>query len=95
MTHSSRDLSSLARAPKLELPLVSVVVTCYNHQAFIESCLDSVLAQTYPRIELIVVDNLSTDGSRELIEAFGAALASEQLALNDLTSAKSLAEKVL
>ncbi|MBM3790836.1 MAG: glycosyltransferase family 2 protein, partial [Acidobacteria bacterium] len=50
-----------------EVPLVSIVVPNWNGRDYIEECLQSVQGQTYPRIELIVVDNGSTDGSRELL----------------------------
>ena len=64
-----RDTSDRAKVD-LDLPLVSVVVICYNHAPFIEKCLTSVFAQTYRRIEVIVVENLSTDNSRSVIERF-------------------------
>ena len=49
--------------------LISVVVTCYNHQDYIEQCLRSIFAQTYRNIELLVLDDGSTDHSAEIIEA--------------------------
>ncbi len=53
-------------------PLVSVLVLNWNGEAFVAECLDSLLAQTYPRVELIVVDNASTDRSVPLIrERYG------------------------
>jgi glycosyltransferase involved in cell wall biosynthesis len=46
---------------------VSVIIIDFNDQKHIGACLDSVLKQTYPNYEVIVVDNASTDGSPELI----------------------------
>ncbi len=51
-------------------PWVSVICTCYNHERFVEEALQSVLHQTYPNVELIVIDNHSTDASAERIKAF-------------------------
>jgi glycosyltransferase involved in cell wall biosynthesis len=48
-------------------PLVSVICLCYNHELFVEEALRSVKAQTYPNIQLIVVDDRSTDGSVGII----------------------------
>lgn len=49
--------------------LISVVVTCYNHQDYIEQCLRSIFVQTYRNIELLVLDDGSSDNSAEIIEA--------------------------
>lgn len=48
--------------------LISVVVTCYNHEKYIEQCLRSVFNQTYTNIELIVLDDGSTDSSTQIIQ---------------------------
>lgn len=50
-------------------PLVSVIISSYNHAPYIEECIESVLAQTYPHIELLVVDDGSTDDSVERIQS--------------------------
>ena len=47
-------------------PLVSVVVPCYNHEQFVEAAIRSVAAQDYPRVEVIFIDDFSTDGSLEI-----------------------------
>ena len=51
-------------------PLVAVVVPVYNGVRFLAECLDSVLRQTYSNWQLVIVDNCSTDGSRELAAGF-------------------------
>ena len=51
-------------------PLVTVIIPCYNHAKYISHCIESVLAQTYKNIELIVVDNGSIDDSYEKIKKY-------------------------
>jgi glycosyltransferase involved in cell wall biosynthesis len=52
-------------------PLVSIVIPCYNGQDFIKEAIDSALDQTYPNIEVIVLNDGSTDRSLDAIESFG------------------------
>ena len=51
-------------------PLVTIIALCYNHERFVEECLQSIINQTYKNIELIIVDDFSTDKSKEIIVAF-------------------------
>jgi glycosyltransferase involved in cell wall biosynthesis len=50
-------------------PLVSVVIPCYNGEAFIQEAITSALTQTYQRVEVIVINDGSTDRSAEIIQA--------------------------
>lgn len=52
-------------------PLVSIAVNNYNYERYLREAIDSALAQTYPHTEIIVVDDGSTDGSKELIAGYG------------------------
>ncbi|NDV13293.1 glycosyltransferase family 2 protein [Crenobacter caeni] len=51
-------------------PLVSILVPCYNHQKYIKTCLESLKNQDYGRIELIIIDDGSTDSSYEIIKTW-------------------------
>ena len=51
--------------------LVSVIIPCYNREQFIAETIESVLTQTWPAIELIVVDDGCSDGSRDIVESYG------------------------
>lgn len=49
---------------------VSVVVTCYNYGRYVASCIESVLSQTYHDLEIVVVNDGSSDGSDNVIRRF-------------------------
>ncbi len=51
-------------------PLVSVIVPTYNSAKFLEACLMSIKKQSYANVELIVVDNNSTDNTTEIARKF-------------------------
>ena len=53
-------------APGAAQPAVAVVVPCYNHARFVRRAIESVFSQTYRQIELVVIDDGSTDGSTEI-----------------------------
>lgn len=54
-------------------PLISIIVPVYNKEAYLRECVDSILEQTYRRIEVILVDDESTDKSGAICEEFGQA----------------------
>lgn len=53
-----------------QLELVSVTLVTYNSGRFIKKCLESVLAQKYSSLEVVVIDNASTDGTVDILEQF-------------------------
>ncbi len=51
-------------------PLISVIIPNYNHEEFLRQRLDSVYNQTYRNIEVIILDDCSTDNSKQIIEQY-------------------------
>jgi glycosyltransferase involved in cell wall biosynthesis len=55
-----------------QMPLVSILIPCFNAARWIDQAIKSALAQTWQKREVIVVDDGSTDGSLEIVKSFGA-----------------------
>ncbi|MCQ2228942.1 MAG: glycosyltransferase [Bacteroidales bacterium] len=51
-------------------PLISIVVACFNVQDYVARCVDSILAQTYPNVEVILVDDGSTDHTSMICDQY-------------------------
>ena len=51
-------------------PLVSIITPTYNHEKFIGKCIESVISQTYPHWEMIIVDDGSNDSTADIIKRF-------------------------
>lgn len=49
------------------LPLVSIIIPAYNHERFVERCLDSVLEDPYPEKEIVIIDDGSTDRTAQIV----------------------------
>ena len=56
----------------MEQPTISVIVPIYNVKAYLPTCLDSILAQPYENLQIILVDDGSTDGCAAICDAYGA-----------------------
>jgi chlorobactene glucosyltransferase len=69
---SSRHLRDESAEPPANPPLVSVVVPARNEEKNIERCLRSILATSYPRVEVIVVDDHSSDATGEIARSIAA-----------------------
>lgn len=53
-----------------DAPKVTIALVTYHHERFIEACLDSIRAQNYPHLELLISDDASTDKTAQIIEAY-------------------------
>lgn len=67
-----RELAPMRFPPLSAQPLISVLMSNYNHGRFIPDAVDSVMKQTYQHFELIVCDDGSTDDSREVLDSLAA-----------------------
>ena len=61
----------IAATAEAGLPMVSVIVPSFNHAPYLRECIDSVLSQDHAPLELIVVDDGSTDGSLAILRSYG------------------------
>lgn len=55
---------------EISSPLVTVITPTYNHEEYIRPCLESVLSQSYPHWEQIIIDDGSTDGTPDIIRSY-------------------------
>lgn len=51
-------------------PTISIVLPVYNTETYLRECIESILSQTYTDFECIIIDDASSDGSREIIQEY-------------------------
>lgn len=66
-----RRAREVIKAEVVGKPLISCIVPVYNGERFLREALDSILAQTYRPLEIIAVDDGSTDGTAKVVEGYG------------------------
>jgi glycosyltransferase involved in cell wall biosynthesis len=71
---------------------VSIIIPNYNHSLYLEQRIRSVLKQTYTDYEVIILDDCSTDNSREIIETFRGQLKVRQIVYNEQNSGSTFAQ---
>jgi glycosyltransferase involved in cell wall biosynthesis len=55
---------------EIKTPRVAVIIPCYNREQYIRETVESALSQTYPNLEVVTVDDGSTDGTRKILEDY-------------------------
>lgn len=74
-------------------PLVSVVIPCHNQAAFLEEAVNSCLQQDYPQLEVVVVNDGSTDGSPAIAAAYGQSIVYIEQANRGVAAARNAGVK--
>ena len=77
------------KAGTYETGLVSIIIPCFNNERFIGDAINSALAQTYSNIEVIVIDDGSTDSSLDIIKSFGGSIISISKANSGASAARN------
>ena len=70
MENNRDSLDQAALDKRSVLPLVSIVITSFNRETFIEDAIKSALAQDYPNLEVVISDNASTDNTDEIVKKY-------------------------
>src|SRR5690242_9188533 len=68
---------------KNELPLVSVIIPCFNAEKFVEDAVHSIMQQSYPNLEIIAIDDCSTDSTLNALKKLCAEDARIKLLMNE------------
>ncbi len=76
------------------LPLVSVIICVYNGEKYIAEAMESILSENYPRIEIICLDDGSTDSTINILKKFGAAVKISSQENKGVAIARNQANKI-
>src|SRR6185437_7226889 len=66
----NQNIRRTRRRGNMSKPVVSIITPTYNHERFIGQCIESVLDQTFPDWEMIIVDDESTDGTGSVLRGY-------------------------
>lgn len=69
ITESQLEESSQELEEKVEIPLVSVIIPCFNHGKYLKEAVESIQGQTYENIEIIIVNDGSSDNTEEVAQS--------------------------
>lgn len=84
-----------AKKRACEGPVVSIVVPTYNQAEYLPSCLDSIMNQSYPNIEVIIANDASTDNTREVFEDYMGGLGGKAEIVTDYIDNEVVREAML
>jgi glycosyltransferase involved in cell wall biosynthesis len=70
-TTLAEKMDAIPTARTGQKPKVSIIIATYNSAATVAKCLDSIVAQTYPNLEIVVMDGGSKDGTQAIVERYG------------------------
>ncbi len=73
--------------------LVSLIVPVYNSEAYLERCIEALLKQDYPEIEIILVDDGSADNSGDICDRYAKSLPDKIRVVHQKNSGASIARK--
>ena len=83
----------MKKVKTMEGPLVSVIVPNYNYARYLPERMESILQQTYQNFEIILLDDVSTDNSREVIESYRSNPHVSTIVYNDINSGSAFKQR--
>lgn len=69
MIDAKPTIEQTDQTPATEMPIITVVVPCFNHGKYLQECVESLLCQTYKNLEIIIVNDGSTDNTTSVAQA--------------------------